>query len=141
MKDIIYHTNPKKEKEEIIMPFLAKDGSEWMTMEEVDKRNAELKMQGFVFNTDSFKLALRYLLTNNKNTYTFFKNTYQRYLTLLNDLALAADLQSTVEEIFLSVPVEVREEELPEYNAIIDTLLKNEQARTKSSTNLTSTTR
>ena len=141
MKDIIYHTNPKKEKEEIIMPFLAKDGSEWMTMEEVDKRNAELKMQGFVFNTDSFKLALRYLLTNNKNTYTFFKNTYQRYLTLLNDLALAADLQSTVEEIFLSVPVEVREEELPEYNAIIDALLKNEQARTKSSTNLTSTTR
>jgi len=98
-------------------------------------------MQGIVVNTDSFKLALRYLLTNNKNTYTFFKNTYQSYLTLLNDLALAADLQSTVEEIFLSVPVEVREEELPEYNAIIDTLLKNEQARTKSSTNLTSTTR
>ena len=141
MKDIIYKTNPRIEKEEIIMPFLAKDGSEWMTMEEVDKRNAELKMQGFVFNTDSFKLALRYLLTNNKNTYTFFKNTYQRYLTLLNDLALAADLQSTVEEIFLSVPVEVSEEELPEYNAIIDALLKNEQARTKSSTNLTSTTR
>jgi len=141
MKDIIYKTNPRIEKAEIVMPFLAKDGSEWMTIEEVDKRNAELKMQGIVVNTDSFKLALRYLLTNNKNTYTFFKNTYQSYLTLLNDLALAADLQSTVEEIFLSVPVEVREEELPEYNAIIDTLLKNEQARTKSSTNLTSTTR
>lgn len=131
MKDIIYKTNPLIESTRPEIPFLASDGTECASLEEVDvinRRNELIQSIGAAMSNidqaikDTIKMAfeelMRYLILNNVSLYAF-KSIYEKFKEAKKQGVFTSEFARSFEDALLnSTVICITDQDVAEFNQI-----------------------
>lgn len=145
MKNIIYKTNPLIESTRPEIPFLASDGTECASLEEVDminRRNELIQSISAAMSnlnqaikdtiTMAFEELLRYLILNNVSLYTF-KSICEKFKEAKKKGVLTSEFARSFEDALLNSSVIcITDQDVAEFNQI-KAELQNEELEPTSS--------